>query len=266
MANDQPAASYDVAILGGGLAGLTLGAAAQAAAPRDERLHRREARRPRARGRVQGRRVDRRGLRALLRRGARPPRPSREATSCTSSGCAGGSRPDGNRDLAQRIERGINRPLDHPSYQLDRGRFENFLGEKNLEAGVDLFGGARVQDVELAGDRHKITGTDCSAAASRITTERERTDHVHARRRDLDDAGALGRRRVRPLVHAQEAARAARGQRPQRQLVLVPARRRARHRGLGRPRRRGVLRPHGRARACAGSAPTTSAARATGSG
>src|SRR5438445_13188684 len=26
-----------------------------------------------------------------------------------------------NHELAQRIERGINRPLDHPSYQLDRG-------------------------------------------------------------------------------------------------------------------------------------------------
>jgi len=66
---------------------------------------------------------------------------------------------DGNRDLAQRIERGINRPLDHPSYQLDRGRFENFLGEKNLEAGVDLFDGARVQDVELGDAHHTITFT-----------------------------------------------------------------------------------------------------------
>ena len=69
--------SYDVAILGGGLAGLTLGAAAQAGAPRHEHLHRREARGPGARGRLQGRRVDAGGLLQLLRRGARlqgPPR------------------------------------------------------------------------------------------------------------------------------------------------------------------------------------------------
>ncbi len=36
----------------------------------------------------------------------------------------------GNTSIAERIERGINKPLPEPSYQLDRGRFENYLGER----------------------------------------------------------------------------------------------------------------------------------------
>ena len=55
----------------------------------------------------------------------------------------------GNTSLAERIERGINKPLPEPSYQLDRGRFENYLGEKAVAEGVDLFGDCRVQDVEI---------------------------------------------------------------------------------------------------------------------
>ena len=121
-------------------------------------------------------------------------------------------------------------PLPVPSYQLDRGKFENFLAEQALEAGIDLFGGSCINDVEV-GDPHRVTIAATPAARSR------------------DDRGALARRRRRARLHPQAQARSARGQRPRRQLVLVQARRRARHRGLGRPRRRGVLRAHGRARA-----------------
>jgi flavin-dependent dehydrogenase len=62
-----------------------------------------------------------------------------------------------NSDLSQRIGRGINRPLDHPSYQLDRGRFENFLADQCLAAGVDLVGDCRVLDVDVAADPHVAT-------------------------------------------------------------------------------------------------------------
>ena len=40
-----------------------------------------------------------------------------------------------------------------PSYQLDRGRFENFLADECIAAGVDLFRGRFVQDVEIGDDR-----------------------------------------------------------------------------------------------------------------
>ena len=63
-----PQDRYDVAILGGGLAGLTLAIQLKRARPETLDLHRREARGPGAGGGLQGRRVDRRDERALLRR------------------------------------------------------------------------------------------------------------------------------------------------------------------------------------------------------
>ncbi len=64
----------------------------------------------------------------------------------------------GNTQIAERIERGINKPLPEPSFQLDRGRFENYLGEMCLDAGVDLFGDCRVQDVDVSVDPHVDAG------------------------------------------------------------------------------------------------------------
>ena len=159
MANDnQPAESYDVAILGGGLAGLTLGLQLKKANPGISifMAEKREGPAPEAAFKVGESTVevsahyfgDVLGLKEHLDRdqlhkfGLRWWFPAGE-----------------NRELAQRIERGINRPLDHPSYQLDRGRFENFLADKVEEAGIDRFGGMRVQDVDVASDPHVITAT-----------------------------------------------------------------------------------------------------------
>ena len=71
-----------------------------------------------------------------------------------------------NSDLAQRVELGPPLYPPVPTYQLDRGVFENLLGEQALEAGFDLFGGSRVQDVEIGGDGHTVTFTERTAAAS----------------------------------------------------------------------------------------------------
>ena len=64
-----------------------------------------------------------------------------------------------NTDIAQRVEWGVPFKPPVPSYQLDRGRFENELGKRNLEAGVDLRGGCREQSVELGPDGHTVTFT-----------------------------------------------------------------------------------------------------------
>ena len=61
-----------------------------------------------------------------------------------------------NRSLAERIELEGARHLPAPSWQFDRGRFENFLMEENVKAGVDVFQGAFITDVEL-GDPHVVT-------------------------------------------------------------------------------------------------------------
>ncbi|WP_376695564.1 NAD(P)/FAD-dependent oxidoreductase [Wenzhouxiangella sp. EGI_FJ10305] len=58
----------------------------------------------------------------------------------------------GHDDLAQAAELGAAHLLTVPSYQLDRGIFENHLGERARELGVDFVDGARVTGTELAGD------------------------------------------------------------------------------------------------------------------
>src|SRR5699024_9389511 len=49
-------------------------------------------------------------------------------------------------------ELGAARLLTVPSYQLDRGIFENHLGERARELGVNFIDGARVTATTLAGD------------------------------------------------------------------------------------------------------------------
>jgi flavin-dependent dehydrogenase len=61
-----------------------------------------------------------------------------------------------NSDITQRIERGPREHPPVPSWQFDRGRFENFLGEQTEEAGIDRFGGSFITNVEV-GDPHRVT-------------------------------------------------------------------------------------------------------------
>ena len=62
-----------------------------------------------------------------------------------------------NSDITQRAEWGDRAFAPVPTYQLDRGRFENELGRRCLDMGIDLRGGCRVQDVDLGGDEHTVT-------------------------------------------------------------------------------------------------------------
>jgi flavin-dependent dehydrogenase len=159
MGNDkQPAESYDVAILGGGLAGLTLALQLKQANPGASIImaEKRDGPAPEAAFKVGESTVevsahyfgDVIGLKEHL-----------DNDQLHKFGLRWWFPAGDNRDLAQRIERGINRPLAHPSYQLDRGRFENFLADEVEKAGIDRFGGARVQDVDVTVDPHVITLT-----------------------------------------------------------------------------------------------------------
>ena len=59
----------------------------------------------------------------------------------------------GNTDIAERVELGSSEFPPHATYQLDRGRLENELGRLCHEQGVDLLTGGRVQQVDLDADR-----------------------------------------------------------------------------------------------------------------
>ncbi|VWX58835.1 Dehydrogenase (Flavoprotein) [Burkholderiales bacterium 8X] len=66
---------------------------------------------------------------------------------------------EGRRDIDQVTEIGASRYLHVPSYQIDRGIFENYLAEEAAEQGVRFIDGALVGKVELAEtaqDAHRL--------------------------------------------------------------------------------------------------------------
>jgi flavin-dependent dehydrogenase len=151
----QPAESYDVAILGGGLAGLTLAHQLQQARPETSIFVAEKHEFP-------------------VREAAFKVGESTQEISCHYFGDVLGFKEHleneqihknglrfwftagDNSELAERVERGPAGRLPVPTYQLDRGRFENFLKEEAVKAGIDVFQGAFIADVEV-GDPHVVT-------------------------------------------------------------------------------------------------------------
>ncbi len=78
---------------------------------------------------------------------------------------------EGRRDIDRCTELGVSRILPTPSWQIDRGRFENFLGTRARELGVCFHDGAVVRGVDLRDDDapHVVTfehdGATCTASA-----------------------------------------------------------------------------------------------------
>lgn len=61
-----------------------------------------------------------------------------------------------NRDVAQRVELGPKSFPRVPSFQLDRGRLENFLLEDNRRLGVDVLDGCKVTTVDFGDPHHRV--------------------------------------------------------------------------------------------------------------
>ena len=57
---------------------------------------------------------------------------------------------EGSRDIDAVLELGASHYLSTPSYQIDRGIFENFLGQRSRESGVEFLDGVTVRVVEIA--------------------------------------------------------------------------------------------------------------------
>ena len=64
---------------------------------------------------------------------------------------------EGLRDLGAALELGASRVLSTPAWQIDRGIFENFLGQEALKRGVRFDHGAAVKRVDLdAAEGHRV--------------------------------------------------------------------------------------------------------------
>ena len=149
---------YDVAILGGGLAGLTLALQLRAARPDTSIIvfEKRVGPAREAAFKVGESTVE---LSAQYFANVVGMKDHMEAAQNPKAGLRFFFPADGNEDISRRVEWGSPRWPPVPAYQLDRGRFENELGERVAAAGVDLLGGSRVQEVALGrgGDDHRVT-------------------------------------------------------------------------------------------------------------
>ena len=131
----QPADSYDVAILGGGLAGLTLGLQLKQARPETSIFiaEKRKGPAPEAAFKVGESTVEVSAHYFADTIGAREHMDNDELHKF---GLRWWFPAAGNTSIAERIERGINKPLPEPSFQLDRGAVRELpRGDGCLSAG-----------------------------------------------------------------------------------------------------------------------------------
>jgi flavin-dependent dehydrogenase len=149
---------YDVAILGGGLAGLTLALHLKRTRPDTSVLvaEKRAGPAPEAAFKVGESSVE---VGAYYYREICGLKDHLEQVHIRKAGLRFFMPAGDNSDITKRVE--FNTPLDDAvfTHQIDRGVYENEIHERVLRAGADSLRGYRVQDVEIgAGDEdHKVT-------------------------------------------------------------------------------------------------------------
>jgi flavin-dependent dehydrogenase len=147
----------DVAILGGGLAGLTLGLQLKAARPQTSIAiaEQREGPAPEAAFKVGESTVE---VSARYFAEVIGMQDHIDAHQLPKAGLRFFWPAGDNSDISKRIELGVGSMPPVHTYQLDRGRFENELAERCRQAGAEVLSGWTVADVELSGDAgHTVT-------------------------------------------------------------------------------------------------------------
>src|ERR1700754_5132060 len=66
---------------------------------------------------------------------------------------------EGKDDIAATTELGVSRVFTTPSYQIDRGIFENYLARHAAELGAMFEDGATVRSIDLDADGHRVRYT-----------------------------------------------------------------------------------------------------------
>ncbi len=83
-----------------------------------------------------------------------------------------------NSRIEERLELGGKRYAPCPSYQLDRGRFENYLADRCLSMGIRFVDRANIQSIDLA-----------KRGSHRVTFEKDRNTHTIESRWVVDASG-----------------------------------------------------------------------------